>query len=155
MTLYIRPREYAVAQYLKRAEDLGKHRAQIRKHMVTFEGYDYTPFMMERDLNRLMTAGIVRRSYDRFVWTGRPYEMLQTRDLAKRRRNYTQPRTELEVKIISATIEPGGYEAFPEKGGVTIVSPARIWTITKDETRAFISRLAECVESEEKSDNSI
>lgn len=56
MTLYIRPREYAVAQYLKRAEDLGT---------------------------------------------------------------------------------------------------ARIWTITKDETRAFISRLAECVESEEKSDNSI
>jgi len=155
MTIYIRPREYAVAQYLKRAEDLGKHRAQIRKHMVTSEGYDYTPFMMERDLNRLITAGIVRRSYDRFVWTGRPYEMLQTRDLTKKRRNYTQPRTELEVRIISATIEPGGYEAFPDHGKVTIVSPARIWTITKDETRALISRLAECVESEEKSDNSI
>lgn len=155
MTLYIRPREYAVAQYLKRAEDLGKHRAQIRKHMVTFEGYDYTPFMMERDLNRLMTAGIVRRSYDRFVWTGRPYEMLQTRDLTKKRRHYTQPRTELEVRIVSASIEPGGYEAFPDHGKVTIVAPARIWTITKDETRAFINRLAECVESEEKSDNSI
>lgn len=153
MTLYIHPREYALTKYLE-AADHGKHRAQIRRHMVS-EGYEYTPFMMERDLDHLTKAGIVRKTYDGFIWTGRPYERLNTRDLTKRRKKYIPQMTELEIRVVSASIEPGGYEAFPDKGKVTIVAPARIWTITKEETMAFIRELDRCVKTEEKADNPI
>ena len=48
----------------------------------------------------------------------------------------------------SALAGPGGYVAFPDQDGVTIVAPSRVWTLSKNETRALIHRLTECVGTE-------